>query len=144
MPEQGEQADVLRALGRYLDSQAATQVEIVNREAFLAVSWERRARGGEQRAYQEHELNNLRAQAREMRQGGVGNPAGSLAELLRTLGQELDRHQVDINTIVQEPGGFRVSGVKGGRYYRELFNTGDLLMAAKRQRVTRGQRRASV
>src|SRR5438046_134489 len=95
MPDQVEQADVLRALGRFLDTQGATQIEIVNKEMFLAVSWERRARAGEQRAYQEHELESLREQAREMRKGGLGNPVGSLAELLRTLGQQLDHDQIE-------------------------------------------------
>src|SRR5438552_1754201 len=114
MPNAGEQADVLRALGRFLDTQGATQIEIVNKEAFLAVSWEQRARGGGQRAYQEHELEALREQAHEMRKGGVGNPVGSLAELLRTLGQQLDNDKIEMNSITQESGGFRVSGVQNG------------------------------
>ena len=145
MTDYSGQADVLRALGRSLDAEGATQVEVINREAFLAVSWERRLHGGgEKRAYQEHDLTALMEQAREMRKGGVGNPAGSLSELLRTLGQELDQDEVETNTIIQESDGFRVSGVQAGRHFRQLYTTGDLLLAAKRQRVTRGQRPASV
>jgi hypothetical protein len=135
------QADVLRALGRYLDEQGATGVEIVNRETYLAVSWDQRAAQGEaqQRSYVEQELEELRAQAREMRQGGAGNPAGSLAELLRTLGQELDTEDIDVNMIVQEADGFRVTGIAGGSYFRQLFETSELLAAAERRRVERGQ-----
>src|SRR5881296_3005892 len=98
MPNAGEQADVLRALGGFLDQQGATEIEIVNKEAFLAVSWKQRTPGAGQRAYQEHELEALRAQARELRKGTAGNPLGALAEMLRTLGQELDRKQVEVTT----------------------------------------------
>src|SRR5438105_4866464 len=128
----GGMADALRALGRYLDEQGATGVEIDDKETYLAVSWDKRASGSEseQRSYVEQELEELRAQAREMRQGGSGNPAGSLAELLRTLGQELDDQDVDVNMIVQEPDGFLVTGIAGGRYFRELLEISELLAAA--------------
>jgi hypothetical protein len=140
----GGMADALRALGRYLDEQGATGVEIVDRETYLAVSWDKRAAGSgpEQRSYVEQELEELRAQAREMRQGGAGNPAGSLAELLRTLGQELDERDIDVNMIVQEPDGFLVTGIDGGRYFRQLFETSELLAAADRRRIERGQTEA--
>ena len=140
MPATGEQADVLRALGRFLDEQGASEIEIVNREAFLAVSWKQRTPGEGQRAYQEHELEALREQAREMRKGSTGNPLGALAEMLRTLGQDLDQKQVEVTTITQEAEGFRVSGTASGRYFRELYPTGSLLMNSKRRRVGRGQR----
>jgi len=136
------QADVLRALGRYLDEQGATGVEIVNRETYLEVSWEQRAEGPDaqaQRSYVEQELDELRAQAREMRQGGAGNPVGSLAELLRTLGQELDDEDIDVNMIVQESDGFLVTGIVGDRYFRQLYERAELLAAADRRRVERGQ-----
>jgi len=135
-------SDVLRALGRFLDAQGANHVEIVNRESFLAVSWETGSAGGEQRSYVEQDLEALREQAREMRKGGSGNPAGSLAELLRTLGQQLDANAIDINTIVQEPDGFRVSGVADGRYFRELYETEQLLAIANKRRIGRGSRNA--
>jgi len=135
-------SDVLRALGRFLDGEGASQVEIVNRESFLAVSWETTPPGAEQRSYVEQDLEGLREQAREMRKGGLGNPSGSLAELLRTLGQELDGRDVDINTIVQEPDGFRVSGVADGRYMRELYETDQLLLVANQRRVDRAPLKA--
>jgi hypothetical protein len=140
----GGMADALRALGRYLDEEGATGVEIVDRETYLAVSWDKRAAGSEseQRSYVEQELEDLRAQAREMRQGGQGNPAGSLAELLRTLGQELDERDVDVNMIAQERDGFLVTGIAEGRYFRQMFETSELLAAADRRRIERGQTEA--
>ena len=140
MPNAGEQADVLRALGLYLDQQGASEIEIVNRDAFLAVSWKQRGAGAGQRAYQEHELETLRQQAHELRKGATGNPVGALAEMLRTLGQELDGKQVEVTTITREAGGFRVSGLVAGKYFRELYPTGSLLMNSKRRRVGRGRK----
>src|SRR4051794_136221 len=101
MPQPGEHADVLRALGRFLDENDAYEFEITNHDIFLAVSWGK-ADGAGERSYQEHELEKLRQQARLMRQGlGGGNPGG-LAELMRTLGQEIDREQIDISRIEQD------------------------------------------
>src|SRR5438045_1566052 len=39
MPSVGEQADILRALGRMFDEERANEIEITIHEAFLAVSW---------------------------------------------------------------------------------------------------------
>jgi hypothetical protein len=97
MPAVGEWADVLRALGRALDEEHASHIEIVSHDVFLSVFWDQDAPGAEQRAYKEHDLSALRAQARELRSGSAGgNPGGTLAELLRTLGQDLDRDVVDL------------------------------------------------
>jgi hypothetical protein len=127
MANTGEQADVLRALGRFLDKQGATAVEIKNHEVFLAVSWSD-ASSSERRAYQERDLESLRDEARAMRKGVAGGtPAGSMGELLRTLGQDLDRDEVEVVGIVQEPDGFRVSGTRDGHYYNRMFLTAELL-----------------
>jgi hypothetical protein len=143
MAQSSGQTDVLRALGRFLDAEGATHVEIVNHETYLAVSWEKQPPGAEQRSYMEHDLEELRAQARDMRQADDGNPSGSLAELLRTLGQEIDNEEIDVNMIVQEEGGFLVSGVAGGRYVRQLYETEELLSSASQRRIERAQRNPS-
>jgi hypothetical protein len=127
MAKEGGQADVLRALGRYLDEQGATGIEIKNHEMFLAVSWAEAGSAG-RRAYQEKDLAELREQARAMRKGiAGGTPTGSLGEMLRTLGQDLDEDDVEVAGIVQEDDGFRVSGSMPGRYYNRLFSTSELM-----------------
>src|SRR4051812_33128759 len=116
MAREGGQADVLRALGRFLDEQGATGIEIKNHEVFLAVSWAQAGASAGQRAYQEKDLEGLREQARAMRKGNAGGtPAGSMGELLRTLGQDLDEADVEVAGIAQEADGFRVSGSSRGR-----------------------------
>jgi hypothetical protein len=159
VPDLGEQADVLRALGRWLDQQGAGGVQITNYDTFLSVTWDQQAPGaappgaappgaappdcgGAQagvphRAYQEHELATLRVQARRLRQGTLGSPGGTLAELLRTLGQELDQDGLQASGIVQEPAGFRVSGVADRRYFSRFYETSELQEASAQRRSAR-------
>ena len=138
MVQVGEQADVLRALGQFLDEQHAKGIEIKSHEVFLSVSWGSQADAGH-RAYQEHDLEALRAQARAMRRGIGGNTeSGSLTELLRTVGQQLDRDHIEMNAIFQESEGFRVSGIRQGRYRTGLCFTSELLEMSAELRTTRG------
>jgi hypothetical protein len=142
MAKEGGQADVLRALGRFLDEQGATQVEINNHEMFLAVSWAEAGAQAGPRAYQEKDLEGLREQARAMRKGFAGGtPTGTLGELLRTLGQELDNDDVEVAGILQEDDGFRVSGSMGGRYYNRLFMTSELLSSSGERMMQRAPAR---
>jgi hypothetical protein len=135
----GEQADVLRALGRSLDQQGATGVEIKCEASFLAVFWLVRGTRTSQRAYQEHDLESLRLLARRLRQGTApGNPGGRLADLLRTIGQELDEAQIEASAIVQEDDGFRVSGTRSRRYVTHLYYTYELLELNDQRRTVRG------
>ncbi len=140
MPRVGEQADILRALGRSLDEQSIKGVQITNHETYLAVGWGQFELGTQLRAYQEHDLEELRAQARALRGGTAGgsSPLGSLSELLRTLGQELDAEQIEANGISQEADGFRVTGVAQGKYVSKLYPTSELLQLSSRRRAMRG------
>lgn len=139
MPTLGEQADILRALGRYLDEHGASGIQIQALEVVLQVTWTRDSTGPDHVAVQEHDLETLRQQARAMRQGsGSGSPPGSLAELLRTLGQELDDAGIEANGIVQEADGFRVSGVAAGRYVNEFYPIDELLERSAGRRQMRG------
>jgi hypothetical protein len=117
-------------------------VEIANYDSFVSVTWRVAASADGHRAYQEHELESLRAQAHMLRQEGHGIPQGSLAELLRALGQVLDQEGVAVGSIVQEPKGFRVFGELDGVYYTQLYLLEELDEASARRRIVRGQREA--
>ncbi len=132
-----EWADVLRALGRSLEEQQATHVEIMHRNTFLAVYADVGTPGRDRRAYEEHDLELLRKQAREMRSGTGGNPGGSLAELLRTLGQELDLDEVDLSRIAEVDLGWEVSGEGKGKYYRKEFSRTELMELSAQRRAAR-------
>ena len=138
MPSQGEHADILRAVGRLLERERARNVEIVNHDTFLSISWETPSQGADQQHYQEHELQALRDQAKQMRKG-MPQDARGVAELLRTLGQEIDGLGIELANIVQERDGFVVSGSSGGRYVRKKFETEALLALGRRRRLNRNR-----
>src|SRR6266542_56486 len=117
----GEHADLLRAIGHLLEVEGAEGVQLVNNEAFLTVSWRSRIRGDDERHYQDHNLEELRAWARDSRGEIQKGTRGGFAELLRTLGQDLDREQADFTQILQEADGLAVSGSVGGRYMRRKY-----------------------
>jgi len=132
-----ENADILRALGRFLDEQQATTFEVINHVSFLAVSWDSANAGASQRSYLERQLGDLREEARTFRQGDA--PVGSLVELLRTIGQELDNADVELSGIIREPTTFQVSGVAAGRHYHTTYRTKDLVAIAAARRERRGK-----
>src|SRR4051794_25299333 len=141
MPTIGEQGDVLRALGRFLDEQGATQIDIKAHEVFFAISWKSDTPAGAQRSYQEHELDALRAQAQFLRRGGGGGDVtriDSLAETMRTLGQEFDDAGIEMTAILQVPEGFRVSGIANGVYRTQLCFLSELEEASAAHRSKRG------
>jgi hypothetical protein len=140
----GEYADLFRAIGRVLEQQRASALHLVNHDAFVTVSWMSRSPQSEQRHYQDHQLDQLRQDARENRgQRPKGSSAG-LTELLRTLGQELDAHEWDVNQIVQLEDGLVVSGTRAGQYVRCKYFTTDLAAASRRHQRNRATARALV
>jgi hypothetical protein len=134
----GVQADVLRALGRFLDDQSARQIQIEVHSSSLEVTWETMRSGTRNQDYREHDLESLRRQARRMRRIPQGTPDGSLAEMLRTLGQELDSDGIDVAIIIQEGETFRVSGTKEDRYVNRLYFMSELEMVSDDRRQARG------
>jgi hypothetical protein len=140
MPTLSEQPDLLRALGRTVDEQRGSEIEITIHEAFLAVSWQVPGRGAEQRSLREVDLETLRDQARMLRRGAVDPHPGAMAEMLRTLGQALSADQLEASSINEEQDGFRVSGIVEGRYTRKLYSKGDLRRMSEKRRAARGGR----
>jgi hypothetical protein len=131
----GEYADILRVIGQLLDEHGAEQVEIIEYEEFMSVSWQQPGGTPDQRAYNDIDLKLLRDRARRLR--GAGPATGEKAELLRTLGQELDAHGIEANGIVEDEDGYRVSGVADRRYvnvHYSLFNLRQLSAAHRAER----------
>jgi hypothetical protein len=137
MPNVGELADVLRAVGLYLDLEHAVGVVIENHDTYLRVSWETFTGGADLRYLEDLDLSSLRAEAQALRRGQARSPGGSLAEMLRTLGQELDEAQVNVATIAQERGSFRVSGQANGHYFREVYFEDQLMTLSFQRRSKR-------
>src|SRR3954451_252897 len=100
-----EQEDMLRALGRMLDEQQARNIDITLHETFLTLTWDRPFGAPQQHVLQDVDLGSLREEAKALRRGAY-IAKGPIAEMLRTLGQELTREQVEATSIVEEPEGF--------------------------------------
>jgi hypothetical protein len=121
----GQYKDILRVIGRLLDErevllraettgssdpaptagELATgyeDVEIVEHEAFVRVSWRTRAGSAARQAYTDLNLAKLRARSRQLRGGTTADPAGEREELLRTLGQELDAEDLHVSGILEK------------------------------------------
>src|SRR3954471_10405162 len=122
MPSVGAQSDTFRAIGRMLDSRDASGIQMVSHEVFLTVSWTDSRYGSQQVCYQEHDLEQLRTNARWSRQSPFGlTQEYSYSDLLRTLGADLDRDEIDCSAVVEMQYGFRVSGCASGKYCNQLF-----------------------
>src|SRR4051794_15878062 len=124
MPQTGEYADILRVIGAVLDEHGAVNAEIIEHQAFVAISWQQGVGNAAQRFYNDLDLQELRAQARELRGGGRGS--GGRAELLRVLGQDLDAQKMELNGIVEDPDGYRVSGIAERRYLNLYYSLEEL------------------
>ena len=143
MPELRIYADSLRLIGRFLDKSGASQVEIVDHDTALAVSWQ--AREGEtcRRSFPDHAVVSLLQAARTQR--GTADPDGPCGreELLRTLGQVLDMQEVTQISIVEAPDGYRISGFSGCQPVQQLVTRSGLHLASCRAITRRGMARES-
>jgi hypothetical protein len=137
VPNRTEYGDLLRVVGRVLDTEAAEQIEIIQHPNCLTLSWSDGKGPAQHRSYRDVGLANLRRQARRLRGAGEQEPTRDREELLRTLGQELDTRQVVLSGIVETARGYRVSGVAERRYVNELFTWSELHEASARQRARR-------
>ena len=129
-------ADTLRAIGLILDSHRARHAEIIVEKHAMVVSWDQ---GGasQRRSYSELKIKQLQEAARRMR----GDPSfvqiGPRAEILRTLGQELDEAHMEVQGIIEEEGGYRVSGTADRRYVNHLYTLAELQVNSQDRRVLR-------
>jgi hypothetical protein len=148
----GEYADVLRAVGRFLDEQSAEgvlDVHISDMGTHLALKWSTGDLTEAEAAYKELDLQLLREQGIAMRQAQAGGAAPretgpTRAEFLRTLGQDLDVQQINFSTIQELDDGFLVSGTQHGGYFRENFLFSTLYEESQARREARHAPGASV
>jgi hypothetical protein len=119
-------ADILRALGRFLDDEDAHDTEIVEHPTFLAITWRAGDSSTETRSYNELDLQQLREKALSLRGGQDGPSKGELCELLRTMGQELDAMDFDLSRIQEDEEGFIAAGAVERRYESLYFRKSEL------------------
>src|SRR4051812_41252469 len=105
----GDFGDVLRVIGRIMDVEFADEVVIANQGGSIAVSWTRKDLGPAQRQFVEERIGELRAIAKQSRVNQDQAPREGFVEMLRVIGQDLDREEKHFDRIVQDPGGFLVT-----------------------------------
>jgi hypothetical protein len=135
----GEYADVLRALGRVLDEVGAESVEITVVDSSIGVSCRRGNRAGEQRQYTIDDLETLRRLGKELRKGESELRTG-YAEMLRTLGQDLDQTRAALTQISEQRDGMTVACLEGERQVRRKYLSSELLGSSRRRREMRAGR----
>jgi hypothetical protein len=137
VPSIGGYSDTLRVIGRFLDEQGGRNATIIEHETFMAVSWQT-GRGVERtRSYSEFDIEDLRDRARRMRGAWSGPPLGERAELMRTLGQDLDVLGVQVNSIAERDDGYQVTGTRSRVYFNHLFLNEELRQESEERRRAR-------
>jgi hypothetical protein len=132
----GQWADILRVLGRFLDSSDAQDIEIKNEDR-LAVRWRMASGSTESASYTEFDMNKLREQAPLMRRPVATPPKTDREEMLRTIGQEMDEQAITVREIVEAAGAYRVYGSDAtGEVYR-FYSRAELRGLSEKRRAMR-------
>jgi hypothetical protein len=121
MSQLGQWETKLGMVGAYLDDRDARHIEIVNRDSFLTVFWEGTDAHRHERCFFDAEF----ARPSRAATGGQGG-SRSQALLLSGLGHEIDREAINVACIVEEAGGFVVSGSSAGRYVNQCYAYSEL------------------
>lgn len=135
-------SDTLRALGRFLDEEAATGIKVVDAGESLVVSWRGRQGAPEERGYRSFDLDMLRDRARLMRSGLENTPSEGMSENMRALGWVLDQMGADLVSVHEEGSGLRLIALMGGRRASRTYSAEDLQGLVQQQRQGRGRGRA--
>ena len=146
----GEYAEMLRAIGDALDSEQAVRVSIGNDERAVNVSWHSSSGQLERRRYSQGDLAAMTKRARDQRNAPVdrekrrhflhaaASTAGeSRGELLRTLGQNLDKEGLVLEGILEAATGYRVLGSYDGQPVERVYTITELVATSRERRLLR-------
>jgi hypothetical protein len=137
LPNIGGHSDSLRVLGQFLDEQGGRYATIVEQETFMSVSWQA-DRGVERtRSYSEFDMEDLRGRARRLRGASSGPPLGEHAELMRTLGQDLDVLGIHLTSIAERDEGYQVTGTRNREHFDRLYTNEVLHRESEERRMMR-------
>lgn len=123
----GEYSDTLRALGRFIEILGGVEIKVVDAAEHLELSWLGRSGARDERKWGPHELAALRTTIRQFRglEGGV--PHFAAAELLRTVGRDLDAKQAAAFAITETHEGYLVSAQVGPDRFGQVYTYSDLV-----------------
>lgn len=136
MPGGDRWGDVLRVVGRWLDTEEAQNVQIAPGPT-LDVTWQR-AGTAQETALTRLDMDKLREQAPLMRQPISAPPKGDREELLRTLGQELDDLGYKVERVSERAAGYEVRVVGAEGPSDRFYSLPELREHSARRRALRG------
>ena len=132
-------AELLRAVGRLLDREAASRVKMRDDGDHLVVMWLVREGEWDSASYRKGAgLDTLRDRTplRPTRSPQLTGQPSRWEELLRTLGQELDREGIRLTELMQA-GGFEVAGRQNGAEVRRWYSHDELQKRSDSYRLLR-------
>ena len=131
MPEVGEYADTLRAVGRLLDGLSASAIVLSETESGFALAW--RGFGGtfESRQLDERELSSLRESARAAREREGNAGPFPRAEQLRALGSMVDEIHAAEVVIKQLRGGYWLAADLDGETIIETLSVDQVRLRSR-------------
>jgi hypothetical protein len=133
----GEYSDLLRAIGQFFDDCGACSVEVVHQGSFLSAAWEDGSQKRQERHFRALELDDLREQARAQRANFDLTPRLTTSEILRALGDECDRREIEVASLSEMPDGFHLSGLVEGNLYNHIYTPGEVTRLVVEQRARR-------
>jgi hypothetical protein len=132
-------ADALRVIGQLVDGEGTRLLEIDEQEAFFSVSWQDASGARHSHIYgKTAQLGALVREAIEKRGQASLPSTQTLAALLRTLGQDLDRAGVHLARI-RESGGFHVRALRDGQRVDYCFSLDELITKNRERETPRGR-----
>jgi hypothetical protein len=126
----------LRAVGWFLDVERGRRIRIEELDTELQVHWQALDGGTWLRAFDASALAAFHRLARQGRASPEDAVTGVYAELLRTLGQELDQRAFT-RVQIRESGGFRVEGQVAGSPLTAWYDRDELRKLSEERHTTR-------
>lgn len=132
-------ADTLRGLGRFLEPFEPSAVAIFMRGERLGAYW-RSGDDGRDVHVESFSPESMRAFALGLRLHPGGTPRLSTTELLRVIGQELDRLDAEYVSLMETADGFHVNARVRGFQLLRTYTREELLLGARHYRAGRLER----
>jgi hypothetical protein len=135
-----DHADTLRTVGRVLELEGGSAVELVRFGSSLVVWWHAEDHSRHERRYEASELERLPETGRRLRGASGGGVASGLSEALRTLGQDLDTIGADTVGIVQDDDAFFVTASSDQSHLMRTYLAEEVLRLSQVRRRSRNAR----
>jgi hypothetical protein len=120
-----------------VESEGGSSLQVVRYGSVLVVWWRAGDDSREERRFSERDLASLGEESRLLRGVAANCSSAHLAEVLRTLGQDLDTMRADAIGIVEEPDGFFLTASSSGGHLMRTYTAEEVLRLSQQRRQAR-------